>query len=388
MKHKRLGKSAIYVSDICMGTMTFGSQVDEKMSHRILDQSFDAGINFIDTAENYPVPPETKWVGVTEEIVGRWLKTKDRDSIILATKVCGPSHGWVTASQRAGMTAVDRHNITRAIEASLKRLGTDYIDLYQTHWPDHGTGYDETIETLDELVSEGKVRVIGCSNESSWGLMKSLEASNRMGMARYQTIQNNFSLNNRRFEDELAQVCRHEGISLIPYSPLAGGVLSGKYQKGATPHGARFSRYIEMGGRQAVMSQRFVNEKSLASTERFMAIAAEAEMSVVTLATAWSKQHDFVASTIVGVSHEDQLPEIFAASELKLDAAVMKAVNEVTREILYPMGQRERRSTQSVVKCRYVGPCERSISRASRLSVAWSKPGASRRPRGMKPARP
>jgi aryl-alcohol dehydrogenase-like predicted oxidoreductase len=321
-----------------MGTMTFGSQADEKMSLRILDQSLDRGINFFDTAENYPVPPDTKWVGRTEEIIGRWLKTKDRDAIILATKVCGPSHGWLKASQRAGMTAVDRHNITRAIEASLKRLGTDYVDLYQTHWPDHGIPYDETIETLDELVRAGKVRVIGCSNESSWGLMKSLEASSRLGKVRYQTIQNNFSLNNRRFEDELAQVCRHEGVSLIPYSPLAGGVLSGKYQDGKTPHGARFSRYIEMGGRQAVMSQRFVNEKSLASTARFMAIAAEAEMSVVTLATAWSKQHDFVASTIVGVSHEDQLPEIFAASDLVLDDSIMKAIDKVTKEILYPMG--------------------------------------------------
>lgn len=321
-----------------MGTMTFGSQADEKMSLRILDQSFDVGINFIDTAENYPVPPDVKWVGRTEEIVGRWLKTKDRDAIILATKVCGPSHGWVTASQRAGMTAVDRHNITRAIEASLKRLDTDYIDLYQTHWPDHGTGFDETMETLDELVRAGKVRIIGCSNETSWGLMKSLEASSRLGTARYQTIQNNFSLNNRRFEDDLAQICRHEGVSLIPYSPLGGGVLSGKYNDGKTPHGARFSRYIEIGGRQGAMATRFVNEKSLASTERFMAIAAEAEMSVVTLATAWSKQHDFVASTIVGVTHENQLPEIFAAIDLTLDDSVMKAIKKVTREIMYPMG--------------------------------------------------
>jgi len=338
LQHRRLGKSPIYVSDICMGTMTFGSQADEKMSLRILDQSFDVGINFIDTAENYPVPPDVKWVGRTEEIVGRWLKTKDRDAIILATKVCGPSHGWVTASQRAGMTAVDRHNITRAIEASLKRLGTDYIDLYQTHWPDHGTGFDETMETLDELVRAGKVRIIGCSNETSWGLMKSLEASSRLGTARYQTVQNNFSLNNRRFEDDLAQVCRHEGVSLIPYSPLGGGVLSGKYNDGKTPHGARFSHYIEMGGRQGAMATRFVNEKSLASTERFMAIAAEAEMSVVTLATAWSKQHDFVASTIVGVTHESQLPEIFAAIDLTLDDSVIKAIKKVTREIMYPMG--------------------------------------------------
>jgi len=318
--------------------MTFGSQADEKMSLRILDHSFDAGINFFDTAENYPVPPDTKWAGRTEEIVGRWLKTKDRDAVILATKVCGPSHGWLKASQRAGMTAMDRHNIVRALEDSLTRLGTDYVDLYQTHWPDHGTGYDEVIDTLDELVRAGKIRIIGCSNETSWGLMKSLEASRRLGKVRHQTIQNNFSLNNRRFEDELAQVCRQEEVSLIPYSPLAGGVLSGKYNGGATPEGARFSRYLELGGRQAAMAGRFVNERSIASTERFMAIAADAEMSVVTLATAWSKQHRFVASTIVGVTHEDQLPEILNASELVLDDSVMAAIDRVSKEILYPMG--------------------------------------------------
>ena len=229
MGNKRLGRSAIYVSDICMGTMTFGSSADEAMSHRILDMSFDAGINFFDAAENYPVPPKPEWAGRTEEIVGSWLKTKDRDAVIIATKVCGPSHGWIKGSQRAGMTALDRHNITRAIEASLTRLGTDYVDLYQTHWPDHDTAYDETMETLDELVRAGKVRVLGCSNETTWGLMKSLQTSENLGVARYQTIQNNFSLNNRRFEDELAAACRREGVSLIPYSPLGGGVLSGKY---------------------------------------------------------------------------------------------------------------------------------------------------------------
>jgi aryl-alcohol dehydrogenase-like predicted oxidoreductase len=211
--------------------------VDEATSHRILDRAFEAGINFYDTAENYPVPPDAKWAGRCEEIVGRWLKTKDRDAVIVATKVCGPSHGWIQGSQRAGMTALDRHNITRALEASLKRLGTDYVDLYQTHWPDHGTAYDETMETLDELIRAGKVRIVGCSNETTWGLMKSLAASERLGVARYQTIQNNFSLNNRRFEDELAAACRHEGVSLIPYSPLAGGVLSGKYNDGARPEG-------------------------------------------------------------------------------------------------------------------------------------------------------
>jgi aryl-alcohol dehydrogenase-like predicted oxidoreductase len=338
MQYKRLGRSAISVSKICMGTMTFGTGADEAAAHRILDRSLDAGITFFDTAENYPVPPKEEYAGVTEEIVGRWLKTKRRDSVILATKVSGPSHGWLRSAQRAGMTALDRHNITAAIEASLKRLGTDYVDLYQTHWPDHGVAYDETMETLDELIRAGKVRIIGCSNETTWGLMKSLAASERLGVARYETIQNNFSLNNRRFEDELAAACRHEGVSLIPYSPLAGGVLSGKYNDGATPEGARFSAYMKLGGRQAVMARRFINDKSVASTKRFQAIAAEAGISVVTLATAWSKQHEFVASTVVGATAEDQLDDIFAAADLTLDEATMKAIDAVTKEILYPMG--------------------------------------------------
>ncbi|MCA3739916.1 aldo/keto reductase [Phenylobacterium sp.] len=338
MQQQRLGRSPIVVSKICMGTMTFGSQADEKTSFRILDRSLEAGINFFDTAENYPVPPQESWAGLTEEIFGRWMKTKRRDEIILATKVCGPSHGWIKGSQRAGMTALDRHNITKAIEDSLRRLGTDYVDLYQTHWPDHGARYEDALETLDELVRAGKVRVLGCSNETSWGLMKALSTSEREGFARYETIQNNHSLNNRRFEDELAQVCRQEGVSSIPYSPLAGGVLSGKYNGGALPSGARFSRYLELGGRQATMARRFVNEKSLASTERFATIAAEAGMSLVTLATAWSKQHDFVASTIVGVTREDQLDDIFAAADLVLSPEILKAIDEVTRDIMYPMG--------------------------------------------------
>jgi len=338
MQRRRLGKSPIVVSDICMGTMTFGSQTDEAEAFRILDKCFDEGIDFYDTAEGYPVPPDAKWVGRTEEIVGRWMRTKPRDAIILATKVSGPSHVWFRSPLRSGMTALDRCNIITAVEASLTKLQTDYIDLYQTHWPDHDLPYEETMEVLDELVREGKVRITGCSNETSWGLMKSIQASERLGVTRYQTIQNNFSLNNRRFEDELAQVCRQEGVSLIPYSPIGGGVLSGKYQGGAAPEGARFSRYLAMEGRQAAMGRRFVNDKSLASTERFIGIAAEAGMDPVTLAVAWSKQHDFVASTIVGVSTYDQLAPILAAADLVLPADVLKAIDKVSREIMYPMG--------------------------------------------------
>lgn len=338
MKTNRLGKSGIFVSDICMGTMTFGAQADEKEAFRVLDKSFEAGINFFDTAENYPVPPKPEWAGTTEEIFGRWMKSKDRDAMIVATKVSGPSHGWIKSAQRAGMTALDRHNIVRGLDASLKRLGTDYVDLYQTHWPDAGTGYEETMETLDDLIRIGKIRVVGCSNETSWGLTKSIAVSEKLGVARYETIQNNFSLMNRRFEDELAQVCRQEGVSLIPYSPLGGGVLSGKYNDGATPEGARFSNYLKIGGRQAAMAKRFVNEKTIASTEAFMGLAAEAGMSPVTFATAWSKQHDFVASTIVGVTREDQVDDIIAAADVVLGDDVLKQVNKISKEIMYPMG--------------------------------------------------
>ncbi|MCB2056608.1 MAG: aldo/keto reductase [Novosphingobium sp.] len=338
MQRRRLGKSAIVVSDICMGTMTFGSQADEALAHRVLDQCFEAGIDFYDTAEGYPVPPDAKWVGRTEEIVGRWMKTKPRDAIVMATKVSGPSHVWFRSPKREGMTALDRRNIVIAVEDSLRKLQTDYIDLYQTHWPDHELAYDETMEVLDELVRAGKVRVLGCSNETSWGLMKSIQTAERLGTARYHTIQNNFSLNNRRFEDELAQVCRMEGVSLIPYSPIGGGVLSTKYSGGARPEGARFSRYLEIGGRQAAMAMRFANDRAIESADRFAALAAEAGMSPVTMAVAWSKQHDFVASTIVGVSREDQLPEILAAADMVLPDDLMKAIDKVSKEIRYPMG--------------------------------------------------
>lgn len=338
MQKNRLGRSGIVVSDICMGTMTFGNQCDEAGAFRIMDMAYDAGVDFFDTAEMYPVPPDARYVGATEEIVGRWLKTKDRDSIILASKVSGPGHNWITPPLRGGRTGLDRHHITRAVEGSLQRLGTDYLDLYQTHWPDHDFPYEETLLALDELVRAGKVRIIGCSNETSWGLTRSLWAADTLGTARYETIQNNFSLNNRRFEDELAQACRQEQVSLIPYSPLAGGVLSGKYLGGARPQGSRFTYYLSAGERQQKMAARFVNERSLASTERFQAIAAEAGIPVVTLAIAWSKQHDFVASTIVGATSAEQMPAILAAAEVTLEPEVLAKIDAVSREIRYPMG--------------------------------------------------
>lgn len=339
MEQRRLGKSGIVVSEICMGTMTFGLQADDKEAFRVMDRSLDAGIDFFDTAEVYPVPPTAELAGDTELIVGRWLKTKPREAVIIASKVAGAAHGWFNPPVRHGKAALDRRHIRQAIEGSLRRLQTDYIDLYQIHWPDHGMRAEDRLEALDELVKEGKVRAIGTSNDNSYGLMKSLWTSDTHGLTRYDTIQNNFSLNNRRFEDELAEICRREQVSLLPYSPIAGGVLSGKYNGGATPKGARFTDYLTKAGpRQKAMAERFVNSRSLQATAAFMEIASEIGISPVTLAVAWSKQHDFVASTIVGVSSEDQLDPIFAAAGLKLDAATLAKIDAISKEIPYPMG--------------------------------------------------
>ncbi len=339
MQQRRLGTSGMVVSEICMGTMTFGTQAEKEMSIRIMDRAFEAGIDFYDSAELYPVPPSAELVGRTEEWVGEWLATKPRDGVILATKIAGAAHGWFNPPVRNDKAALDRNHIRKAIEGSLRRLRTDYIDLYQVHWPDHGMRAEDTLAALDELVQEGKVRAIGTSNEDSYGLMKALWTSDVHGFTRFDTIQNNFSLNNRRFEDDLGEVCRREKVSLIPYSPLAGGVLSGKYNGGKRPEGARFTQYMESSGpRQRAMVDRFANERCLASSERFVAIAAEAGLHQVTMAIAWSKQHDFVASTIVGATHEDQLDAIFAAAGVELPPEVLERIDEVSREIRYPMG--------------------------------------------------
>ena len=339
MRQRRLGKSGLVVSEICLGTMTFGKQADEADAFRIMDCAYERGVNFFDAAEVYPVPPSADTFGHTEAIVGRWLKSKPRESVIVASKVTGPGHGWFTPPVRHGMTTLDAHQIRRAIEGSLHRLQTDYVDLYQTHWPDHGMRYEDTMAALTQLVQEGKVRVLGCSNETCWGVMKSLQASERHGLMRYDTVQNNFSLINRRCESELAQVCRRESISLLPYSPLGGGVLSGKYNgNGEHPSGARFTEYLTNGGeRQKRMAQRFVNTRTLATVERLSGIAQNLSIPLVTLCVAWSKQHDFVASTIIGVSRFDQLEANLQAADLELDSATLAQIDAIDVEVPNPM---------------------------------------------------
>jgi aryl-alcohol dehydrogenase-like predicted oxidoreductase len=338
MKQNRLGRSGLVVSEIGMGTMTFGTMADETTALAIMDKAFDAGVTLLDTAEMYPVPPDAKYAGATEEICGKWLKDRPRDSVILASKVAGPGGGWFLGPLRSGHTGLDRHNVERAVEASLRRLGTDYIDLYQTHWPDPDLPIDDTLEALDRLVEEGKVRCVGCSNQNAYGLMKSLWSADRNGSVRYETIQNNFSLLNRRFEDELADVCRREQVSLLPYSPIAGGVLAGKYHGGAFPEGARFTLYRSDPARGAAMARRFINERTLAACERFATIAADCGLALPTFATAWTLSRDFVASTLIGATSVEQLDDTLAAAGVTIPEDALAACDEVSREILYPMG--------------------------------------------------
>ncbi len=337
MKQRRLGRTGISVSEIGLGTMTFGSMADEATARKALDKAFDRGVDFIDIAEMYPVPPDPKWAGLSEEICGRWLSGRSRDSVVVATKIAGPGGGWFKGPVRSGKTALDRHHITLAVEDSLRRLQTDYIDLYQTHWPDPGIPIEATLEALDRLVEEGKVRAIGCSNQNSYGLMKSLWASDRVGTARFETIQNNYSLLSRRFEDELAEVCRRERISLLAYSPIAGGVLSGKYLADAWPANSRFTDYRQHSPRTKMMVARFVNERTLTATARLAKVAADCAMSPVTFCVAWTLTRDFVGSTLVGVTNADQLDDHLAAADVEIPPEALAECDAIAKEIRYPM---------------------------------------------------
>ncbi|RXJ95852.1 aldo/keto reductase [Arcobacter sp. AHV-9/2010] len=339
MEFRYIGKSGLRVSSICMGTMTFGSSTDEKEAFKILDMAYDRGINFYDTAELYPVSPKKETIGLTESILAKWLKTKPRDSIILATKVAGAASGWFVPPVRHGLTAIDSFHIKRAIEGSLKRLQVDYIDLYQMHWPDTIVPIEESLKAFDSLVKEGKVRYIGTSNDSAYGLTKANEISKNRNLARFESIQNNFSLLNPRFHDELANVCKRENISLLPYSPMAGGVLSGKYNKEFVDPEVRFAVYLkDKSKRVQAMAHRFVNDKTLEATAKYISLANDYGVSPLTLAVSYSKHFDFVASTIIGARKSEQLEESFKAFDFKITPEILAKIEDIQKEILYPMG--------------------------------------------------
>lgn len=319
--------------------MTFGKKCNKEISFDILDKAYANGVNFFDTAEVYPVPPTVETYGITEEIFGEWLADKPRDSIIIATKVAGAANGWFVPPVRHGLTAIDAFHITTAVEGSLKRLKTDYIDLYQVHWPDTVVPIEESLEALDRLVRSGKVRYIGTSNENAYGLTKALETSRYRRFKRFESIQNNFSLLNRRFLDEIAIVCNKEQVGLLPFSPLAGGVLSGKYLPGGPWEGFRYGDYLSNPDpRMRAQVSRFANERSLVAAQKYAAIASKYGIAPATMAAAWTLRFDFVPSTIVGATHPTQLDETLKASDTHLPPELLAECDTVNQEILYPMG--------------------------------------------------
>ncbi|KAA6185409.1 NADP(H)-dependent aldo-keto reductase [Thiohalocapsa marina] len=340
MRYRPLGRTDLSVSELCLGTMTFGEQNTESDAFAQLDRARAAGINFIDTAELYPVPPRGETQGRTETQIGNWLASRgQRDQIILATKVTGPGD-WLPHI-RDGATRLDRANILAAIDDSLRRLRTDYIDLYQLHWPDRQTNFfgklgythpeaddsvplQETLQVLDELVQAGKVRHIGLSNETPWGTMRALALSEQQGLPRVVSIQNPYSLLNRSFEIGLAEIALREQCGLLAYSPLAFGMLTGKYARGARPEGARLTLFSRF--------DRYSNPQAVAATERYVDIARRHGLDPAQMALAWVTSRPFVTSNIIGATTLAQLEANLASVELQLSDAVIAEIEAVQVE--------------------------------------------------------
>lgn len=340
MHYRKLGRTDIEVSLICLGTMTFGEQNSQKEAHAQLDYALDHGVNFIDTAELYAIPPRAETYGKTEEFIGNWLQKRGkRDDIVLASKVCGPGADWLPHI-RGGQTRLDRHNITKAIDGSLKRLKTDYLDLYQLHWPDRKTnyfgrlGYEhdpddrpipiiETLQLLNDLVKEGKVRHLGLSNETPWGVMRFLQMSDCMDMPRVVSIQNPYSLLNRTFEVGLAEIAHREDVGLLAYSPLGFGVLSGKYLDGAHPQGARLSNWPDY--------DRYSNEQAVAATRAYVQLARDHGLDPAKMALAFVNSRPFLTSNIIGATTMEQLRENIDSVDLKLSQAVIDGIEAIHR---------------------------------------------------------
>jgi len=341
MKYSLLGNTDLKVSRLCLGTMTWGEQNTEAEAHEQLDYALDQGINFIDTAEMYAVPPRPETYGLTETYIGTWLKKRQvRDKIILATKVAGP--GEIAQHVRGG-PCLDRDNIRQAIEASLQRLQTDYIDLYQVHWPErttnffgelgytyhkdeHKTPLEETLFYLGELVKEGKVRYVGVSNETPWGVMSYLRtAEHGRPFPRIVSIQNPYSLLNRIYEIGLAEISHREKVGLLAYSPLAFGVLSGKYLNGARPAGARltlftrFDRYIK-------------DEYAIQATEAYVQLAQKNALDPAQMALAYVNSRPFLTSNIIGATTMEQLKADIASIDLELDGEILEAIEAIHQQ--------------------------------------------------------
>ena len=319
MKHVRLGRTGLSVSKLCLGTMTFGYQCDEDTSRAILDKAADQGITFIDTADVYPLGGDGTTVGRTEEILGRWLKGK-REEFVLASKCVGPM------STKRWDRGASRKHIMDAIDASLRRLGTDYIDLYQMHQFDPTVPQDETLGALTDLVTVGKVRYIGCSNYLAWELARGLGRSETLGLARYDSVQPRYNLLYRNIEREILPLCAEEGVGVIPYNPLAGGFLSGKHLRGAPTDGSRFT----LGTAAERYQERYWHDRQFDAVDALRPIAAEAQVSVATLALQWVLANPVITSPIVGASRPEQLDDALAAVQAPIAPQAKAKIDEMT----------------------------------------------------------
>ncbi len=347
MKYNLLGNSNLEVSEICLGTMTWGTQNSETEAHQQMDYSFEHGVNFIDTAEMYPANPiSAETQGLTEEIIGSWFKSSSRrDQVILATKVTGEGLQWVQDG-----VPISPKKIRISIEASLKRLNTDYIDLYQLHWPNRGsyhfrqawhfdpTSQDkqatrahilEALTALQELIEQGKIRQIGLSNESCWGTSQFLQIAEANSLPRVVSIQNEYSLMYRRHDLDLAELSHNEQVGLLPYSPLSCGMLSGKYRAGKKPAGSRITINRDLHGR--------VSEQANAATDDYVDVAQKHGLDPSQMALAFCHQRPFVTSTIIGATNLKQLEIDIGSFEVELSAEVLKDIHRVYRRYPAPI---------------------------------------------------
>jgi aryl-alcohol dehydrogenase-like predicted oxidoreductase len=337
MKMKKLGRTDVMVSEICLGTMTWGKQNTEGQGHEQMDYALTQGINFFDTAEMYAVPPDASTYGKTEEIIGTWFKrTGKRDEIVLASKVAGGGRPWVR-----GGRGIDGPSVREAVEGSLRRLQTDRIDLYQIHWPRRGhyhfegswtynpyqqkreevlPNIREVLETMGELVKEGKILHFGLSNESAWGTMQYLRLSDELGLPRVQTIQNEYNFLRRYYDMDLAELAFHEDVGLLAYSPLASGALSGKYLGGVLPPGTR--------GAVAGSAYRN-NELTEPAIRAYIALAEKHGLDVCQMAIAFCLTKPFMTSVIIGATTMEQLKTNISAAECHLDEQVLNDIQQI-----------------------------------------------------------
>lgn len=320
MKIKHLGRTGLQVSEICLGTMTFGNQCDEPTSHAIMEKAFERGVTFFDTADVYPLGSTPETVGRTEKYVGNWLRPGKREQIVLATKFNGKMGKG--PNEKGG----SRKHIVQAVEASLRRLQTDYIDLYQMHAPDPETPLDETLRALDDLVHSGKVLYIGCSNYPAWLLTKALWTSDSLGLARFDCVQPRYNLLFRHIEAELLPLAADQGIGVISYNPLAGGVLTGRYQPGETPsEGTRFT--LQHAG--TIYQARYWQDPQLQAAAKLKLVCQERGLDLAQVALAWVLAQPAITSAILGASRAGQLDQTLPAVDLMLDEQILAACNDV-----------------------------------------------------------